>query len=706
MTSPTSSGVRSARWLRMVFLLAVICCCSSLTTVAEGPPNPAPTPEQRLSTSLRSQSFGQRIAALTNSARQLVEVMQKELLHHLMRWVEYLAWLLALFLIPASAVREWHENAGKGRNLLWWFGRLAVCLLLFGAATPIIDALYVVGKDIAEGNASTGQRSVLFDFHAKQRESFNTSYNKLVNSSFKVKGGVEEFTIKPADGSEPFMGNLYDQGATVRDLTSKLDDSSYTMTKLFTLMNISRGVMEAGDLWLIVLSGLLMLTFKMVAPLMVILGIDRKISQRTVTTYVWGLVILTLVWPSVSYILSTLAYMGGNLAMAMGDTDQIYTWTVASQKTMRDPLAQPFYTIVIGSLMMLGAGLALWMSPFIAYSIAMGRVFEGVAQQASQLAGSIVSTAVEFVSANIGAKLGRQAENAQVEGASDAEQARARGELSSSNFQAMARRAQAAFNAKSQQIGLLSQARAALINQQLLAEAGRKFQNNSVFQQNQQNKRNWWVEQFYQGAMTRIGFGQQSLENNAGAIQSLLESAGRADPRLGAAAPIGILWGWDGRDDALNKGAKARLAAINGYYNTGFTVNQETGGVDKRTGKPFVKTVHIDSLAESNKIFTGEMYKINADYQTDQGKAANAAFSQSAQGIDRAYKYQLHAADIIYNDYDVPANQARFDAQMDAARITRSAGLEAANFRAMQHVLSQVSSKVAREIEKNMEMRF
>jgi len=701
MTSPTSSGVRSARWLRMVFLLAVICCCSSLTTVAEGPPNPAPTPELRLNR-LRSKSFGEQIAALSESARQLVDVMQKEMLYKLMRWVEYLAWLLALFLIPASAVREWHENAGKGRNLLWWFGRLAVCLLLFGAANPIIDALYVVGKDIAEGNTSAGERSVLSVFYKKQQDSFNESYDKLVKNSFTVKGGLEEFTVKPVDGSEAFMGMIYDQGATVRDLTAKLDDSSYTMTWLFALMNISRGVMEAGDLWLIVLAGLLMLTFKMVAPLMVILGIDRKISQRTVTTYIWGLVILTLVWPSVSYIVRILAYMGGNLAMAMCDTGQVYTWTAASQKAMRDPLAQPFYTIVIGSLMMLGAALALWMSPFIAYSIAMGRVFEGVAQQASQLAASIVSTAVEFVSASVGAKIGRQAENAQVQGGYDAEQARNRGELSYANFGAQARLLNAMQDAKRQKVGALSQIWANSNNQIGMANATRDFQNGFVVAQYQQNWRAWMLDSNRQAIDNRVSGKQQISEQTASSIEKAFENGGNMMPHPavgGTVKQIGTVIGFKGRGDAIVTGVKDRDGVLDKYYNTGFDIMQrQTDGS--------VKKVHVDSVSQSAIKFSQDSTTLNDALAWQQSGVARASAAQAAGGVNQSYQIGVDTARQIYNNYDLPANQARFDAQMDAAKITRNAGMEAANFRAMQHVLSQVSSKVARDIEKNIEMRF
>jgi hypothetical protein len=96
------------------------------------------------------------------------------------RWIDYYAWLIALFLIPASVVREWHENAGKGRNLFWWIGRLAVCLLLFAPSIALIDELIVAGKEIAEGNEGVSE-SLLLEFYATQHQSFNESYDKLVD---------------------------------------------------------------------------------------------------------------------------------------------------------------------------------------------------------------------------------------------------------------------------------------------------------------------------------------------------------------------------------------------------------------------------------------------------------------------------------------------------------------------------------------------
>jgi hypothetical protein len=41
-----------------------------------------------------------------------------------------------------------------------------------------------------------------------------------------------------------------------------------------------------------------------------------------------------------------------------------------------------------------------------------------------------------------------------------------------------------------------------------------------------------------------------------------------------------------------------------------------------------------------------------------------------------------------------------------SAEITRTAALEAARLHAMEHVLTRVSSKIARDIERGLELRF
>jgi hypothetical protein len=700
MTYPTSIRIRAARLLGMLCFLSVICCASL--------PSFAQQPQQQQQPTLntgRSRSLGEQIALLNARARQLMPVLQNEMFQ-LTRWIEHYAWLLALLLIPASWVREFHENAGKGRNLFWWFGRLAFVLLVFGSAIAIIDELIVAGKEIAEGQDAS--ESLLHEFYRAQRESFNASYDNLVDGNFKVKGlNNQEFTVKPVDGTEAFLGVIYDQGTTIRDLNSKLNDSSYTMTTLFALMSVARGIMEAGDVWLIVLAGLLLMTFKLLAPLMVVLAIDRKISQRTVTAFVWGLVIVTLVWPSVSYFIRSLAYLAGNLAMAMGDADQVYAWTDTAQKALRNPLAQPFFTVVVGSLMMLGCGIALWVSPFFAYSFAMGRVFEGVAQQASQIAGSILGTAAEWVSANIGAKIGRQADNMQLQGSYDAERERARGEFDYANTGAQVRRMSTIAQAQAQRASGLGSVWASWAHQRGSA------QNQEMFGVGMAE-----AHAAYSKMLDANRGGREFMENGISGVQheKLIhaQSIGESWHLMGLGAgtfsnapgaPGTVAFGAAGGLHMLAIEEKNRLSANAVQDATDKRADSIQKYYDKQLGTPDQPGVHDqyrDAVITNQKRLAVAQL---GDASTGQPGTINVSTNLARDGIKEAAGIQIGTARQVYR-LETGANQGRFDAQQRAAAITYDAGVQAANLRAMQHVFSQVAGRMARDIEKGIEMRF
>jgi hypothetical protein len=99
------------------------------------------------------------------------------------------------------------------------------------------------------------------------------------------------------------------------------------------------------------------------------------------------------------------------------------------------------------------------------------------------------------------------------------------------------------------------------------------------------------------------------------------------------------------------------------------------------------------------------MYGVNSDYAAAQAKVSNASANISTGGVNRAYNLQLNTARRVY-DLESESNQVRFDAQIKTADITRTAGLDAANLRFQQHVISQVAGKITRDIEKAVEMRF
>ena len=90
-----------------------------------------------------------------------------------------------------------------------------------------------------------------------------------------------DFTVKPSTPTTgTFVGVLTDSEGTVKDLDKKLNDSSYTLPALFNWLNASRTILEAGDFWLLLLGGVLILVFKAAAPLMMAVDMNSTSSGR------------------------------------------------------------------------------------------------------------------------------------------------------------------------------------------------------------------------------------------------------------------------------------------------------------------------------------------------------------------------------------------------------------------------------------------
>ena len=99
----------------------------------------------------------------------------------------------------------------------------------------------------------------------------------------------------------------------------------------------------------------------------------------------------------------------------------------------------PTLVIILTLVTMVIAGLMLWLSPYLAYRIATGQVFEAVSSTASGWMAAIVGSAIEFTGLKAGASLQRQAENTQTQAGYQAELTRAKGSLDAANLGANAR---------------------------------------------------------------------------------------------------------------------------------------------------------------------------------------------------------------------------------------------------------------------------
>src|SRR5689334_2814606 len=144
------------------------------------------------------------------------------------------------------------------------------------------------------------------------------------------------------------------------------------MPTMFSVLSFSRGIIEFGDLFLLMLGGFLLIAVWLTAPFMIAIAIDRNLAHKIAYPFAWGVIVLTLIWPVASYLIRSLAYLAGNMAMAMGDSTPLYVWDSATMQVISNPLAQPIYTIVIAAVIMPITGLCVWFSPVIAYKVSMG----------------------------------------------------------------------------------------------------------------------------------------------------------------------------------------------------------------------------------------------------------------------------------------------------------------------------------------------
>ena len=101
-------------------------------------------------------------------------------------------------------------------------------------------------------------------------------------------------------------------------------------------------------------------------PFMLAGIVDKHIASKTTYPFFYGVIALTLVWPSVSKIIRIVAYMWGNVAMAVGDGSPLYIWNYETMRAITDPLAQPQYTIALAAFGWAWGALSLWNSLYLA----------------------------------------------------------------------------------------------------------------------------------------------------------------------------------------------------------------------------------------------------------------------------------------------------------------------------------------------------
>src|SRR2546429_407297 len=460
--------------LRRIISLAILIGVSLFPVVVqaqEPSPTPAPSPVRSLS---------DNIAALSQRAGSLLPYINNEIVSKLIGWFELLAWVFGNCLAGFAMLRIMRENNGEGSDLYWWFGRLALFFMLSGTGLAIINGMSAIGYEIANGN-ETGQQSVLQRLYLAQRDSFNDSYAKFQQNMFTVKVDGREEAVTPVPlGTESVLGILVDTDSTIQNFDQKADVSQWNISTMMTWLNFERALIEFGDLILVILGAAITLALELAMPFMIACIVDKNIANKTTYPFFYGVIALTLIWPTVSKIIRIIAYMWGNVAMAVGDSSPLYIWDYQTMRAITDPLAQPQYTIALAAFAMGLGALCLYGTPFISLYLLSGRVYESVATVVSSWMGAIVGTGIEKYSAEAAASVNRQAENTQYNAGYQADVTRSAGQWEAGNMRAQGQRTAQLASIQAALTGQGAATSGAATTQRLIIQAAAGFQKSQV----------------------------------------------------------------------------------------------------------------------------------------------------------------------------------------------------------------------------------
>jgi hypothetical protein len=665
------------------------------------------------------------ISALIGHAGALIPLLQNELEGPMLPWLERLSWGLAAVVFTFTFARMWRENSGAGVDLFWWFGRAVICLALMGSSSAIIKRLDTIGQAIAWGG-NDGRSSVLQKFYDNQRKSFEVGYARFAKGYFTVEPTGENIK-PPAGGGTAVLGVLRDVVSSSQGVENKFESLSHDMPFLFSLLSFARGILAFGDLFLLLLGGFLMIAVRLAAPIMIAVAIDRNLAQRMSYPLLWGVIVLTLVWPAVSQLIRAFAYMGGNLAMALDASDYVYQWNPQTMQEIMTSGAEPYHTVILAIVIMTISGLSLWASPFIAYKVAAGQVYESVSSTVSGWMGAIVGAGIELYSSSLAASITRQAEEKQAQGQYQSEVTRATAGFERDNLQARASKIIGVTGAQGSLTTTLAGIEGGRVQQVRGFEAEKQFGLKGLESQTDLEKSNIWTRkdlsvadlqalQAREGKNIEIDRHNAELElwgrkiNEGSRFASGIARAvgdGVGDAMAPRSAKAGMLWRGGGRVvgggieivgsgadlylryRAIENRAAGRTEALNAYTDQAIRNQGDAAGRFDRAQDLYRERVKTATVVRANDL-TG---------------AADAGATISSAGARRGYGITVGGYNQAYT-LNLQGNRINYEGAIKAAAQARDATIEAARLRAYAAVVSSVGHNIARDMEQGMTLRY
>ena len=459
---------------------------------------------------------------------------------------------------------------------------------------------------------------------------------------------------------------------------------------MMTWLNFERALIEFGDLILVILGAALLLAMKLAMPFMLAGIVDKHMASKTTYPFFYGLVALTLVWPSVSKIIRIVAYMWGNVAMAVGDGSPLYIWNHDTMRAITDPLAQPQYTIALAAFAMGLGALCLYGTPFISLYFLSGRIYESVATVVSSWMGAMVGTGIEKYSAEAAAAINRQAESTQYHAGYQADVTRSGGQQEGGNMRAQGQRASQMAAIQSALTGQVAATLGNATTQRMIIQAGASFQKSQVGSDVARNIRE-----------TNIGASREVSNIIAGAERDLSMTHGNAS--------VGRI------EQAMN--VTESMIPPEVPVLRGLVTWPKIEGVNARENiATNATTQYSRDMVQNQETIANRVISSSENYQKEMNQAidkqagaqiagVNAGAGQAIGGYQRGAAQARGGVEQSYQA-ELGANKQIYVTQVDAAGQIRNAGLDAAKLRQAAAVIAAVGREISREVGQGMRIRF
>jgi hypothetical protein len=643
---------------------------------ATPPPGPVIPPKPAAPT------FSEQITNLMRTGQEwLFRSVLDTIIRPLMPILTFLAWIIASFVLIVAFIRRFHDNRGLGpEQLVAWGIRTIIFMVVIGASPFIIDALTVTGKFFARPVRGYN-RSLVAEFDEKMKQ--------YVKANFAVEDPNELLAERLPNGEPGLVGIITDKNSSVKDITSEMNVLGWDMPRMFTLMVIGQNIIKFGAIFLSVAGLFILIGLKLAAPVLSAFGFDEKFANQIFYPFCWGVATFALAFPIVKEVTLYVCYAIGLLALSIYNGEAVFSLDPATATIITNNNYNPASSALIVTILFFVSSLCFILVPWLSYRVLRGQVYEGVSQVSMGWMLSSIGTALETYGLVAGAAINRQAENTQIQGIYNAEQAAAKKALEAANQSVEARQVSSVAGVEGGLVSNLGQIRANQVTQSLLADVSKNYGIQSSSAATRREITGTLAEaegtreaRTFDGKKETALRGQGNLERFG---MKTYEFTPGGSSIAGTSVPIRTgqeLFDW-ARD-------KHPIQEVNKQMDstTRSTVALQNNNTD----------IVADKKVEASNGYQGEINRA-LETQASQSKQAfnvgsSIASSSSRQGAGIQLSGIRRSAEI-----ERGANQLNFEGRIESASINQTAALEAARLRMVSTVVTGFFRDMDRRLE-------